>query len=170
MKAKLLGALFLTPVVTVIDWQALSSVSLWMVFPMIIPAVGVAMLVAARAKQRAPIMTFGVALLLSGLIGGVLAFFLIRHQTASNMALGDHVAAALDEHWGAHRSYPDSLKQLVPDYLEEVPTPSAGVLASVPFFYTPSEQEGGFVIGFWATRGFAAMRSKGKWSGHPVDW
>ena len=170
MKAKLLGALLLTPVVTVIDWQALVSWSLWFVVLMGIPVVGIAMLVAARIRQRPLIMTFGVAMLLAGLIGGLLAVYLHRDQAAHNMALGDQVATALDEHWGVHGSYPDTLMQLVPEYLEDVPTASVGVLASVPFWYMSSEREGGFVIGYEALRGIAAMRDKGKWSAVALPW
>jgi hypothetical protein len=170
VKAKTLGALFLTPFVTVIDWQALVSWSPWFVVVLGIPVIGIAMLVVARVKQRPRIMNFGVAMLLSGLIGAPLAIYLNRQQTDTNTALGERVAAALDKHWVAHGSYPNLLTELVPDYLEKAPRPSIGAFASTPFWYTPSDQQGDFVLGYEAIRGVALMRSKGKWSALPVPW
>tara|TARA_R110002072_G_scaffold46591_10_gene129211 strand:- start:241849 stop:242361 length:513 start_codon:yes stop_codon:yes gene_type:complete len=170
MKIKLLGALLLTPVVALAEWQALVSISLWYVFWLGVPIFGAAMLVAGRSKHRPAITSYGVALILSGLLGGVLAFVLNRNQVEDNKVLGDQVAMALEQHWGVHGSYPESLEQLVPDFLVELPSASAGVLGSTPFWYMGGERAGGCVLGFEAMSGIAAMRSEGRWSGVPLPW
>jgi hypothetical protein len=170
MKVKLLAALLLTPVVAVIDWQVLVSLAWWWGVVMGLPLVGVAVLLGARTKRWPSGAGAGFVLLSSGIVGGVLAFGLTRMQADDNIALGDQVAVALGKHWVAHASYPGSLAELVPEYLEVVPAPSSGLLASAPFWYMPSDREGKFVLGYQAMYGLAAMRSDGKWSAVPLPW
>lgn len=169
MKAKLFGALVLTPVVALVDWQMVMF-SWWYIVWLGFPVVGVGMLVAGRRRCSPFLTTFGVVLFLSGVIGGVIARYLNLNQIKANQGMGEHVAAALKEHWDARGSYPESLADLVPNFLVHLPVPSVGVLARAPWWYTSSEQADGFVLGYQATDGVAVFYSKGKWSAVPVPW
>jgi hypothetical protein len=168
MKANLFGALLLTPVVALVDWQVMVF-SLWYIVWLGFPVVGVGMLVAGRLRSRPSRTAFGVALIVSGVIGGIFARYLNLNQVKANQNLGEQVAAALKDHWDARGNYPESLADLVPDFLVHLPVPSVGVLAS-PWYYTSSEQVGGFVLGYRAIAGAALFYAKGKWSAVPFPW
>lgn len=168
MKLKILAALSLAPVVALVEWQLLFLFEWWWIVWLSIPLVGFVSMLGARIKRWQLGAVSGFVLLTSGSVGGVVALGLNRIQVADNRALGDQIAAALEKHWAAHASYPDSLSQLVPEFLGSIPTPSLGLCRSTPFWYTPSDREGSFVLGFQASAGLAVMRSGGGWSAVPL--
>jgi hypothetical protein len=168
MKAKLFRALLLTPVVAMVDWQVMVF-SWWYIVWLGFPLVGVGMLFAGRLRSRPSRAAVGVALIVSGVIGGSFARYLNLNQVKANQSLGEQVAAAIKDHRDARGNYPESLEDLVPNFLARLPVPSVGVLAS-PWYYTQSEQVGSFVLGYRAMAGAALFYEKGKWSAVPFPW
>jgi hypothetical protein len=170
LKSNLFGALLLTPVVAIVDWQLLASSSWWYVVWLGTPVVGIAMIAAGRVKRLPFVAAIGLMLILSGLTGGVLAWFLNQNQLKANQHQCEQVAAALEQHRNARGSYPAELVELVPDFLAELPVLPVGILASAPLLYKPPEQAGSFAIGYQPMRGVALLYSKGKWSAVPMPW
>jgi hypothetical protein len=169
-KIVLFALLVLTPLVVVADWQVLTGSSLWLVVWLGIPVVGIVMLLIGKVSKQPQVTSFGVAVVLSGMIGAVVVRQLNLSQVEVNKALGDQVAVALEKHWDANGNYPESLEKLVPEYLEEVPVPRVGLFADAPLWYMAAERQGGCVLGYQATRDLAVMRNKDKWSAVPVPW
>lgn len=168
MKAVLLRGLLLTPVVALVDWQVMMF-SPWPIVWSGFTVVGLGLLLAGRWGRRSSSTTWGVALLVAGVLGGVLARYLNVQQIAANKLLVEQVAAALQAHRAARGNYPETLAELVPTYLPQLPVPAIGVLASAPWLYTPSELGGVCAVG-WAIGGFALLYSKGEWSALPLPW
>lgn len=146
----------------------LASASWWHVAWALIPLAGIGMLAAGRWKRLPSVAAIGVVMILSGVIGGLAAWFLHANQIKANKQLCERVAGALEQYREARGSYPEELGQLVPDFLAELPVPRRGPLASAPLWYTPSEPTAGFAVGYQAMRRFAILYSKGKWSTVPV--
>lgn len=167
---QLLLAMLVTPLVALVDWQVLVWSAWWYLVWAGLPLAGAVILVRGRRGRSRSATGIGTTLLAAGVLGAALAWFLNMHQVRANQDLGQKVAAALDLHWAARRSYPKSLDELVPDFLDHLPAASVGALASVPWSYTPSEQAGGFALGYQATRGVALFYSRGTWSAVPVPW
>ncbi len=53
----------------------------------------------------------------------------VRNQIVARDVTAQHVLLALEEYKGVHEEYPDRLRELVPDYLAEIPRPAIGLLA-----------------------------------------
>jgi hypothetical protein len=96
---------------------------------------GLLLLVAGAIRANARLRSVGAAMLL-GAIAAIVAMRLIhRSQQARSKASGDAVCAALDAWHEQHGRYPDTLQELVPAFLSNVPTSAMGVWSTIPFRY-----------------------------------
>jgi hypothetical protein len=96
---------------------------------------GLLLLVAGAIRANARLRSVGAAMLL-GAIAAIVAMGLIhRSQQARSKTSGDAVCAALDAWHEQHGRYPDTLQELVPAFLSNVPTSAMGVWSTIPFRY-----------------------------------
>lgn len=96
---------------------------------------GLLMLVVGAIRANARQRRLGAAMLL-GAIAAIVAVFLIhRSQQLRSKASGDAVCAALDAWHQQHGRHPDTLQELVPAFLPNVPTSAMGIWSTIPFRY-----------------------------------
>jgi hypothetical protein len=70
-----------------------------------------------------------------------------RRRKTESMRRGDTIFAALSSFRTDRGHYPNSLKELVPEFLPNVPSSAGAVLRDVPFHYRVSDRDG-FDLGF----------------------
>lgn len=96
---------------------------------------GLLLLIAGAIRANARQRGVGAAMLL-GAIAAIVAMAPIhRSKQARSKASGDAVCAALDAWHEQHGRYPDTLQELVPTLLPNVPTSAMGLWSTVPFRY-----------------------------------
>jgi hypothetical protein len=80
-------------------------------------------------------------------------------RKAESLRRGDMIAAALSSFRAEHDRYPDSLPELVPKYLPEIPNTAMAALHEVHFHYRLSDQ-GGFELSFPAPKWLTCYRNE----------
>ena len=80
-------------------------------------------------------------------------------RKAESFRRGDMIATALSSFRTEHARYPNSLAELVPRYLSEIPNTAMAALHVVPFHYTLSDKEG-FELSFPAPRWLTCYRNE----------
>ena len=169
LKSKWLGSLILIPIVAMVDWQLLASAPWWYVMWLVTPAAGLTMLIAGRRRRRPQWPAIGLVLILAGVIGGALAWFLFQNQQDANRHRCEQVAAAVEQHRSARGIYPKRVEDLVPDFLTELPSISVGIL-STSLLYSASDEAASFAVGYRPMCYVALFYSKGEWSALPCPW
>ncbi len=163
MKTKVRSVLLFTPVVALGDWEAIVLLPWWYAVWFAFPLAGAAAIVAGRLRRSPTATSAGVAMVVAGVVGGLLALGCERIQTRANQENGDRVVAALEQHWKESGAYPETLVQLVPRFLDRLPEPSLGVFSTVPWWYAPSERAGDFTFGYRPMPRCLVAYVKGKW-------
>lgn len=96
---------------------------------------GLLLLVAGAIRANARDRRIGSSLFV-GALAAIAATIVIHHsQQDRSKATGDAVCTALDAWRDRHGQYPDSLQELVPAFLPNVPTSAMGLWSTIPFRY-----------------------------------
>ena len=117
----------------------------------LMPLAAVASLVWGLSARRRTGLIVGGYLLVMFAVVLLVPHEMVSARKAESIQFGDKIAAALSSFSEEHDYYPESLADLVPKYLAEIPTTGMGVLHDVPFRYRLSDEEG-FSLSFPAPR------------------
>jgi hypothetical protein len=105
------------------------------------------------------------AFVLLSLVAALFTGFLIQHhQVERSQELAEPIIAALEVYRTEHGRYPGRLQALVPDYLEDLPTPRLGLSTARPFRYGAYDDDT-FLLLFPAFNFLDAM-----YSSHTGTW
>jgi len=140
------------------EFLALVFIALVVVLSLLI---SVALLIWGILSRRGTRRFVGLCLLIS-----IATYFLIVDRVGTKrmdetFRRGDEIVVALSAFRTRHERYPDSLPQLVPQYLSKIPCSAIRALVDHPFYYQISDV-GGFELGFKAAIGGKCRRSESK--------
>lgn len=96
---------------------------------------GLLLLVVDAIRANARHRRIGSSLLVGALAAIAATSLIHRRQRDRSEATGDAVCTALDAWRDRHGQYPDSLEELVPALLPNVPTSAMGLWSTIPFRY-----------------------------------
>lgn len=96
---------------------------------------GLLLLVAGAIRANVRHRRIGSLLLVGTLAAIAVTVPVHRSQQEHSLATGNAVCTALDAWRDRHGQYPDSLQELVPAHLPNVPTSAMGLWSTIPFRY-----------------------------------
>lgn len=109
------------------------------------------------ARRRTGLFA-GAGLLLSLVLHVLVVRAVGTRRKAESIRRGDTIAAALSSFRAEYDRYPDSLPELVPKYLPEIPMTAMAALRQIPFHYRVGDQ--GFELGFPAPAWLVCYRTE----------
>jgi len=98
-------------------------------------------------KKKQNLIIFGA--LFASLFFSVVAWNLIGElELKKSQETGETIIEAIEEYKKQEGTYPNSLTELVPQYLKYIPQPTVGLINKQKFFYGKSENDEYFWLGF----------------------
>lgn len=102
---------------------------------MLVLILGVSLIASGALRSKQQHLRIGAALLVGAVAAIGTSNPINRSKQERSKATGDAVCAALDAWHNRHGRYPETLQELVPELLPNVPTSAMGLWSTIPFRY-----------------------------------
>lgn len=96
---------------------------------------GIVVMFAGVVRGRPRTLAVGLGYIGAPVLGGFASIAVAGRQVETSLERGEQLAAAIEDHRTRTGVYPDGLRELVPDELDQVPATALGLLRTIPFGY-----------------------------------